>query len=69
MKGANFGRVGQAVHHVGNAAVFQAFGHGLPAILDQFGCILRIDAFFDHFIEAENGTGLEHAAKNSLLTH
>jgi hypothetical protein len=35
VKGAQLRRVAQAIHHVGDAAVLQAFGDGLPAILDK----------------------------------
>ena len=33
----NLGRVGEPVHHVGDAAVLEGLGDGLPAVLDQLG--------------------------------
>ena len=69
VEGAQLGRVGQAVHHVGDAAVLQAFGDGLPAVLDQLGSVSGLDAFLDHLVEAEDGAGLQHAAEDGLLAH
>ncbi len=69
IKSPQFGGVGQPVHHVGNAAVLEAFGHRLPAILDQLGRVAGLDAFFDHLVETKNGAGLQHAAEDGLFTH
>ena len=68
-KRTDLGRVAQAIHHIGDTAVFQCFGNGFPAVLDQLGGIARLNAFFNHFVEAEDGAGLQHATQNGLLTH
>ena len=65
----DFGRVAQTIHHVGDAAVFQRFGGGFPTVLDQFGGIAFVDAVFNHLLEAQNRTRLQHTAQNGLLTH
>ena len=67
--GEQLGRVRQAVHHIGDAAVLESFGNHLPAMLDELGGVARIDTGGDHLVEAEQGTGLQHAAKNRLLAH
>ncbi len=67
--GLDFGRVGQAVHHIGDAAVLQGFGNGFPAVLNQFGGIGRIKAFFNHLVVAEDRPHLENTAEDGLLAH
>jgi hypothetical protein len=69
IKGAQLRRVAQAIHHVGDAAVLEAFGDGLPAVLDKPWRRSRVDAFLDHLVEAEHRAGLQHAAENGLLAH
>ncbi|MNC37457.1 hypothetical protein D3C75_860230 [compost metagenome] len=49
--------------------MFQRFGDGFPAELNQFFCIRWVGAFFHQLVEAQQGTRLQHAAQNSLLTH
>ena len=53
VEGFQFGRIGQAVHHVGDTALLQSLGHGFPAVLDQLGGVARVHAQFDHAVEAE----------------
>ena len=65
----DFGRIGQTIHHVGDAALFQAFGYRFPTVLDQFRGVGRVDAFGHHQVVAEDGTGLQHAAQNGLFAH
>ncbi len=65
----DFRRVRQTVHHVGDAAVLQSFSHCFPTVLDQLGCVAFVDTVFNHFLEAQNRTGLQHAAQNGLLAH
>ena len=69
VEGANLGGVGQAVHHIGNAAVLEALGDRFPAVLDQFGGVTGLDALLDHLVEAQDGTGLQHAAQYGLFAH
>ena len=64
-----FCRVGQTVHHQRNTALLQRFGDGLPAELNQFFCVCRVGALFHQLIEAQQRTGLQHAAQNGLLAH
>mmetsp|Transcript_35246 Transcript_35246/g.76044 ORF Transcript_35246/g.76044 Transcript_35246/m.76044 type:complete len:585 (+) Transcript_35246:216-1970(+) len=59
----------EAVHHAGDAAVLQSLCDGLPAILDELGCVAWVHALLHHLVEAEHGTGLEHAAEDGLLAH
>ena len=69
VEGADLRRVGQAVHHVGDAAVLEALGNGLPAVLDEFGGVAGLDAFLDHLVKTQDRTGLQHAAENGLFAH
>ncbi len=65
----DFRRVRQTVHHVGDTAVLQRFGHSFPAVLDQFGGVTFVDTVFNHFLETEDGASLQHAAQNGLFAH
>ena len=69
VEGANLGGVGQAIHHIGNAAVLEALGDRFPAVLDQFGGVTGLKAFLDHLVEAQDGAGLQHAAEYGLFAH
>ena len=62
-------RVRKAIHHVGDAAVLEGLGDGLPAVLDELRGVGRVDALLDHLVEAQQRAGLEHAAEDGLLTH
>ena len=64
-----FGRIAQAIHHVGDAAVLECFGDGFPAVLHELAGVAGFDALLDHFVEAQNRTGLQHAAQNRLFAH
>ena len=64
-----FRRVGQAVHHQGDAALLQRFGDGFPAELNQFLSVCRVGTFFHQLVEAQQRARLQHTAQNSLLTH
>ena len=66
---AQFRRVGEAIHHQGDAALLQRFGDGFPAELNQFFCIRRIGTFRHQLVEAQQRTRLQHAAKDGLLAH
>mmetsp|Transcript_53291 Transcript_53291/g.95964 ORF Transcript_53291/g.95964 Transcript_53291/m.95964 type:complete len:209 (+) Transcript_53291:751-1377(+) len=49
--------------------MLESFGDGLPSKLDELGCIAWCDAICNHLVEAQNGTCLQHAAQDGLLTH
>ena len=66
---AQLRRVAQAVHHVGDAAVFEALGDRFPAVLHELGCVAGVDAFLDHLVEAQQRPGLQHAAEDGLFAH
>ncbi|CCK04783.1 hypothetical protein BN129_3573 [Cronobacter sakazakii 701] len=66
---AQFRRVGKAIHHQRDPALFQRFGDGFPAELNQFFCIRRVCALFHQLVEAQQRTGLQHTAQNGLLAH
>ena len=51
--GNQFGRVGQAVHHIRDAPVLQSFGDDFPTVLNQLRSVCGIDAFFDHLVIAK----------------
>ncbi len=69
MEGLDLGRIRQAVHHVGNTTLFEAFRDGFPAVLYQFGSISSVNSLFQHAVVAKYRTGLQHATKDSLFAH
>ena len=54
---------------IGDPALLQTLGDGFPAELDELGGIGRVDAFCQHVLIGQDGTSLQHAAKNGLLAH
>ncbi len=46
--------VRKTIQHVSHAAVFQCFSNGFPTKLDQFRCVTSVDAFLNHFVEAQD---------------
>ena len=64
-----FCRVGQTIHHQRDAALFQRFGDGFPAELNQFLGICRVSTFFHQLVEAQQRARLQHTAQNCLLAH
>ncbi len=64
-----FRRVRQTVHHQGDAALLQRFGDGFPAKLNQFFCVSRVGTFCHQLVEAQQRTGLQHTAQDSLFAH
>ena len=44
VEGTQFCRIGETVHHVGDATMFECFGDGFPTVLDKFGGISGINA-------------------------
>mmetsp|Transcript_20104 Transcript_20104/g.51170 ORF Transcript_20104/g.51170 Transcript_20104/m.51170 type:complete len:564 (-) Transcript_20104:13-1704(-) len=69
LKGLHLRGVVEAVHHAGDAAVLKRLGDRLPAILDEFGGVSRLDALRDHLVEAEQAARLQHATQDRLLAH
>ena len=67
--GSDLRGVGEAVHHVGDAAVLEGFGDGFPAELNQLRPLWPRRCPRPHLVEAEKRSGLQHAAEYGLLAH
>ncbi len=53
-----FRRIGEPVHHQGDATVLEGLSDNLPPFLNQFNRVWGVDTAVDHFVETEQGTGL-----------
>ncbi len=52
-EGLQFRRIGQAIHHVGDAALLQCLGDGFPSVLNQLNRPSFIDATGSHLVVGE----------------